>query len=535
MQRRDFLKSAAGGIGLSGLAGSLARPALAQAPGSRVLKFIPQSDLTVMDPVVTTAYVTRHHALMIWDQLYGVDADFKPQPQMAEGHTVEDDGKRVTIRLREGLKFHDGHPVRARDAVASIKRWAQRDAMGQALMAATDELSAPDDRSILFRLKKPFPMLFYALGKPGTPILVVMPERLAQGDPSRQVTEMIGSGPFKWVAGERVPGSRLVYERNADYVPRADGPVAWTSGPKKVNFDRVEWQVIPDQATAAAALQNGEVDWWEQPTNDFAPTLQRNRNLVFEVSDPTGFLSLARFNHLHPPFDKPAVRRALLGALVQADYMTAVMGDDRSQWRDKVGYFPPETPMASDAGLDALTSPRDIEKVKRDLTAAGYKGEKIVMLGSTDQPALYQLAQVGADYFKRAGMNVDFVTTDWGSVVQRRANKASPEQGGWSVFFTNFTGLDFLNPGTHLGLRGNGQNAWFGWPTMPRIEELRGQWLDATAEADQKKIAAEIQAQAFQEVPYLPLGQYFQSWSYKRNLTRVLKGMPMFWNAQRAS
>jgi peptide/nickel transport system substrate-binding protein len=530
MQRRDLMRA---GLALgAATALPLAAPAVAQA--AKVLKFVPQSDLTVVDPVVTTAYVTRHHALMIYDQLYGIDKDFKPQPQMAEGHEISGDGLGVAIRLREGLKFHDGTPVLARDAVASIRRWAARDAMGQAMMAATEELSAPDDRSIRFRLKKPFPLLIDALAKPGTPVLVVMPERLAKGDPAVPINEFMGSGPFRWVPGERIPGSRLVYERNRDYIPRADGPVAWTSGPKRVHVDRVEWHVLPDQATAAAALQNGEVDWLEQPIADIAAQLRRNRNIQVEVSDPTGFMSLARFNHLHPPFDNPAIRRALLGALAQEDFMTAVIGADRSQWRDGIGFFPAGTPMASDAGLSAITGPRDLAKVRRELTAAGYKGEKVTLLGSTDQPALFQMAQVAADYLTKAGMNVEFITTDWGVVTQRRANREPPEKGGWNMFFTNFTGLDFFSPGTHIALRGNGANAWFGWPTMPKVEALRNAWFDAADLPTQQRLAAAIQEQALQEVPYMPLGQYFQNWAYRRTLTGVVQGMPLFWNVNRA-
>jgi len=351
---------------------------------------------------------------------------------------------------------------------------------------------------------------------------------------TEQVKEFIGSGPFRFVTSERVPGARLVYERNPDYVPRSSGTPQWTSGPKIVNFDRVEWQVIPDQGTAAAAIRNGEVDWWEQPLADLANALRPVKNITVQVSDPTGFMSLARFNHLHPPFNNPALRHALLGALKQADFMTAVMGDDRARWRDNVGFFPPGTPMASDAGMEAISGPRDIEKVKADLKAAGYKGEKIVVMGSTDQAALFQLALVGQDYFTRVGLNVDFVTTDWGTVVQRRAKKEPPEQGGWSVFFTNFTGLDFLNPATHLGLRGNGQSAWFGWPTMPKIEELRSQWFDAPDLAAQQKLAQEIQRLGFQEAPYLPLGQYFQEWAWRNNAIKdVIIGFPMFWNVKR--
>lgn len=528
MYRRSFIAGAA--------AVSLASPALGQgtAGAARLLKFIPQADLAVLDPIVTTAYVTRHHGYMVWDTLYGFDQDYQPQPQMVEGHTVEEEGRRVTMRLREGLKFHDGEPVRAKDCVASIRRWAARDALGQVLMQQTDELAAPDDRTIVFRLKRAFPLLFEALGKPSTPVCFIMPERIANTDPTRAITEIVGSGPFRLKADERVPGARIVYERFADYVPRAEGVPTWTAGPKRVNFDRVEWHVTPDPATASAALTSGEMDWWEEPTPDLQPALRRNRNIVQETPDPTGRIATCRFNCLHPPFNNPGVRRALLGAVNQADFMTAVMGDDRSLWREGVGYFPPGTPLASEAGLEALTSPRDMDKVKRDLAAAGYNNEKVVLIAATDYPALHAMAQVGHDMFRRAGLNVDYVAADWGTVVQRRASREAPERGGWSAFFTAWSGMDMFNPGVHQSLRGNGAQAWFGWPSIPRLEELRTAWFEAPDQDAQKRIAQEIQQVAFQEVPYLPLGQYFVATAYRRGLTGVLKGMPLFWNVQRS-
>lgn len=533
MFRRQMLGGAAG-IAAMGAATALPRFAVAQGSAARVLKFIPQADLAVADPIVTTAYVSRNHGYMVWDTLYGFDQDYRPQPQMVQGHVVEEEGRRVTMTLREGLKFHDGAPVRARDCVASIQRWAKRDALGQVMMTAVDELSAPDDKTILWRLKRAFPLMFEALGKPATPVCFIMPERLAQTDPAVPVKEMIGSGPFRYKADERVPGARIVYERFADYVPRPEGTPTWTAGPKRVHFDRVEWNVMPDAATAANAMQNGEADWWEQPPGDLQELLRRNRNLTMEIQDPTGLMAMARFNHLHPPFDNPAIRRALLGAVSQADYMTAVIGTDRSLWREGVGVFTPETPLANDAGMEALTSPRDYDKVKRDLAAAGYKGEKVVLIAATDFPSLNALALVGHDMLQKCGMNVDFVSTDWGTVVQRRASKEAPEKGGWSMFFTFWAGVDMANPGVQQALRGHGQAAWFGWPTAPRLEELRNAWFEAPDLAAQQAIARDIQLQALQQdVPYLPCGQYFQAWAYRRNLTGVLKGLPMFWNVQR--
>jgi peptide/nickel transport system substrate-binding protein len=529
MYRRQLFTGAAAVT----MASSLPRFAIAQRGNARTLRFIAQADLAVVDPIITTAYVSRNHAYMVWDTLYGMDENFRAHPQMVQGHTVEDDGKRITMVLRDGLKFHDGEPVRAADAVASIRRWAARDALGQVLFSVLDDLSATDDKTFVFRLKKPFPLIFEALAKPSTPVCFIMPERLARTDPGTAVRELIGSGPFRFKADERVPGSKVVYEKFADYVPRPDGAPNWTSGPKVVNFDRVEWNVIPDAATAASALQNGEMDWWEQPTGDLQPVLKRSRDIVIENQDPTGLCGMARFNHLQPPFNNPAIRRALLGAVSQEDFMTAVIGTDRALWREGVGIFPPGTPLASDAGMEVLTSPRDYDKVKRDLAAAGYKGEKVVLLCASDFPSLNALAQVGRDILVKSGMNVEFVSTDWGSVVQRRASKEPVEKGGWSMFFTFWAGLDMFNPGVQQALRGHGQAAWFGWPTAPKLEELRNAWFDASDAAAQKAIGRDIQLQAFQDVPYLPVGQYFQATAYRRDLTGVLKGLPLFWNVKR--
>ena len=419
MRRRTFLAASAA---------TLAAPAIGRAAGARVLKFIPQSDVTILDPIWTTAYVTRNHGFMVFDTLYGVDASFKAQPQMVAGHSVENDGKLWQLTLRDGLKFHDGEPVLARDCVASIKRWGARDPFGQTLLAMTDELSAGDDKTIVFRLKQPFALLPDALGKPGSNFCAIMPERLAKTDPFKQVTEMVGSGPFTFKADERVVGSRVVYERNAAYVPRADGTPDWTAGPKIVNFDRVEWHVIPDASTAAGAMQSREIDWWENPTIDLLPVL-RNARLNVVTTDPTGLMACMRLNELWPPFDNPAIRRALLKAVDQNDYMIAVAGTDPSMWHVPAGIFCPGTPMASDVGLDVFSGPRDYAAVKQEIIAAGYKGEKVVVLAPTDFPTLKAEADVGADLLHKVGFNVDYQAMDWGTVVQRRAKKEAARPG----------------------------------------------------------------------------------------------------------
>lgn len=516
-------------------AASLAAPGLATAGGERVLKFVPQSDLGVLDPVWTAAYVTRNHGLMIFDTLYGTDSNFRAVPQMVAGHRTEDDARTWLLVLREGLNWHDGTAVLARDCVASIRRWGARDSFGQTLLAITDELAAPDDRTIRFRLKRPFALLPDALGKAGSNIAAMMPERLAKTDPFKQVTELVGSGPYRFKPAERVPGSLVVYERNQAYVPRGDGVASFTAGPKIAHFDRIEWHVIPDAATAAAALQEGEVDWWEAPSPDLLSLLRRHHDLVTPVQEPTGYIGNLRFNHLNPPFDNPALRQALLGAVSQADYMMAAAGNDPASWRDGVGYFCPDTPMASDAGLSVLTTARDLDAVRRAIEAAGYRGERIAMPVPTDFPSLKALGDIGADLFHKVGLAVDYQATDWGTMLQRLAKTDPVEQGGWSVFHTYWSGLDQLNPAVNASLRGNGRAAGRGWPTSPALETLRDRWLASTDPAEQKQRAEDIQRQAFRDVPYIPLGQMRAATAYRRDLEGVLGGFALFWNVRRSA
>ncbi|MBW6397893.1 ABC transporter substrate-binding protein [Roseomonas sp. HJA6] len=513
-----------------GAAGLVAAPRLGRAQAGRPLRFVPQADLAVLDPVFTTATVTLTHGFMVFDTLYALDEGYNVRPQMAEGHVVERDGLDWTITLREGLKFHDGEPVRGRDCVASINRWAARDMVGAELIAVLDEMSAPTDRTIRIRLKRPFPLLPRALGKVTAAMPAIMPERIAATPPNRQVTEMVGSGPYRFLADERLAGVRVAYARFDGYVPRNE-PSSRTAGGKRAFIDRVEWQILPDPATAAGALMAGEVDWLEYPSTDLAPMLRRNRDVTVAVTDERS-ISVLRFNHLHPPFNNPGVRRALIGALDQSAYMTAAFGDDRALWRE-VGVFLSGTPMASDAGMAALRGPRDMDKVKRDLAAAGYAGEKVVLLQANDFALLKALSEVSADMMTRAGMTVDVVGADWGTIGARRASKEPVERGGWSVFTSGFSGAGMLDPVAHLGLRANGAGAWFGWPDSPQLEALRRDWMAAPDTAQQQAVARAIQERFWIDLPYLPLGEYSRMTAYRSTITDIPVGLPSFWGVRR--
>src|SRR5216683_3236377 len=266
MDRRTLLKGLAGAGSLAAT-GGLSMPALSQGAAARTLRFVPQANLANFDPVWGTQYVVRNAAALVWDTLYGIDATLQPQRQMVESEEVSDDGLIWTFRLRPGLKFHDGEPVLSKDVVASLARWSARDPMGLMLKAIQNELTAVDDKT--------------------------------------------------------------VFEKFADYMPRQE-KASWLAGGKQMLVDRIEWVVIPDAATAAAALQNGEVDWWESPIPDLVPTLRKNSNIRVDIADLLGNIGSFRMNHLHPPFNDVKARRAVLTALSQEDYMRALVGDDTS-------------------------------------------------------------------------------------------------------------------------------------------------------------------------------------------------------------
>ncbi len=525
MRRRSLL-----GAGMAGAA-LLACPPVVRAQSATTLRFVPYADLALLDPAVS-AFVTRNHVLMVYDTLFAMDEDGVAQPQMLAGYATEPDGLTWTLTLRDGLLFHDGTPVLARDAVASIQRWWVNDAFGQSLAAVTADLSAPDDKTIRFRLRRRFPLLPDALAHPTNTMAVIMPERLARTPANTRLTEMVGSGPFRYLAAERVPGARNVYAKFDAYVPR-QGRASFCAGPRTVHFDRVEWITTPDPATQVAALQSGEVDWVEQPLMDLVPSLQSNRAVKVEVVETKGLIGFLRFNQLFPPFDNPAVRRAVLRAVNQREFMQAVVGGN-APFDSQCGIFTTGTPLANDAGMEALSGTHSMADLRRELTAAGYNGEKIIYLEPTDVPRINAIAEVGADMLRKLGMNVDVIATDWGTTVQRSVSRQPPERGGWHMFAAFSGGYDMSTPGSHQLMRGNGEGAYNGWPSLPKLEALRDEWLFAEDKAAQLALARKIQQQALEDVPYLPLGSYYQPVAYRSNLNGVSKGLVQFTGVKRA-
>ena len=530
MERRKFLKGAA----LGGMVAATGLPTLSRAQSrTKTLRFVPQADLANFDPIWGTQYVVRNASILVWDMLYGVDANLATQRQMVESEEVSADGLTWTFTLRKGLKFHDGQPVRTRDVIASLKRWQQRNSMGLMIRDIQVSIDPVDDLTFKWTLKQPFPKMLNALGTLGTPCPFIMPERIAQTDPFKQITEYVGSGPMSFARGEWVPGAKAVFERFADYVPREEPP-SWMAGGKRILVDRVEWVIMPDPATASAALQSGEIDWWENPIADLIPVLQTSPDVVTQIADPLGNVGSFRMNHLYPPFNDVRARRAVLMAMSQQDYMQAIVGENPDLWKPMNGYFTPGTPFYTEFGADIFKGPRDLEAARKLLAESGYKGEPVTCVVAQNQSITKAMGEVTADLLKRLGMNVDFVATDWGTVGTRRASKAPPDQGGWHMFHSWHVGADCANPAGYVALRANGEKAWFGWPSDENIERHVREWYDAADAAQEKTAMDQLNKAATDCVVYVPTGFFLQYGAWRKNITGVTRGpMPFVWGVDK--
>ena len=520
MRRRTLMQAAA--------ASALpARFAIAQSAAARTLRFVPQANLSLLDPIATTAAVTTNHGFLIYDTLFGVDDRFKPQPQMAEGYTVSDDGRIYLIRLRDGLAFHNGEPVRAQDCAASLIRWAARETIGLSLGKFVESWGVQDDRTIKLSLKQPLPILIEMLGRGGSSQPFILPEHIARTDPFKPITETIGSGPMRFVKDEYLPGDRIVYARNERYVPRQEPP-SWTSGGKVMHFDRIEWKVMPDAATAAAALQAGEVDWYEWMHADVAPLLQKAPGVRVTEAHKLKMNGLLRFNTLHPPFSNPAARSAVLMAIDQTDYLGAMGGEGT---RPCQSLFP----CGTEYGHEADVMKGDLTAARKALHAAGYNGERIVIINPSDAQPIGAIGEVTADLLKRLGMDVSLETSDWGTVQKRRASRETPDKGGWNICHTIGPSYLLMTPVGHHYLRGLGSAGWFGWYKDDATEELTERWMLASDARDREQLAAQIQARAFTMVPTIPVGQFPMYNGYRTNVTGEVAAFPTpLWGARKA-
>jgi len=531
--KRPTLAAALSGLALSVALASLPLTSEALAAG-KTITAVMHSDLRVIDPLFTTAYITRDHGYMVYDTLLAEDSNFKIQPQMADWK-VSDDKLTYTFTLRDGLKWHDGAPVTAEDCVASLKRWGKNDSMGQKLMDFTASIEPIDAKSFALKLKEPYGLVLESIGKPSSYVPFMMPKRLAETPVGQQMKEQIGSGPFKFVQAEFQPGVKSVYEKNTDYVPRKEPP-SWTSGGKVVKVDRVEWITMADAQTAANALQSGDIDFFENPSFDILPVLAANPDLKVETLNKLGFQTLGRMNFLFPPFDNVKVRRAAFMAISQKEVLDALVGNPE-YYRICGAFFVCGTPLATEEGAESLVKGNGMAEAKKLLAESGYDGTPVVIMAPGDVVTLKAQPIVVAQQLREAGFKVDLQATDWQTVVTRRTSQKPPKEGGWNMFFTNWVGADVVNPLVNFSIGGRGKNGgWFGWAEDPKIEQLKDAFARSGSPEEQKKIAANIQKEAYEQVIYVPLGQFLIPSAWRKSLNGVLDGpaTPIFWNIDKS-
>ena len=500
----------------------------------KVLKVIPHSNLAILDPIWTTQYMVRNHGYMIYDTLFGTDANSQIKPQMVESWTVSDDRRLWTFKLRKGLSFHDGAPVTGEDVTASLARWGKRDAMGQKLFTFVDRMDSPTPDTFRIFLREACGFVLEALGKPSSNVPFIMPKRVAETPADKQIDDYTGSGPYVFVRDQYKPGDKAVYAKFDKYVPRNEPP-SGTAGGKRVYVDRVEWNLaLRDAQQQVNALIRGEVDMIEQPAFESYAALRADPNVEIVNWNPLGFQYMLRFNHLHKPFDNPKVKAAALMALNQEAFLKAQVGDAKL-YKICASMFTCGTPYASNAGAEAQNLGKgNLKKAQELLKASGYDGTPIVIMKPTDLASITKLPDVAAQLLRLAGFKVDLQSMDWNTLVSRRAKKDPPAQGGWHIFATAWVSPDIWNPLTNAAVGAGGDSAWFGWANSPEIEKLRDQFARETDEGKKKSLAQEIQKKAFEYGTHAPLGEYVQPAAVRKGITGLVTAPGnLYWNIKK--
>lgn len=500
------------------------------AAAESVLRFAASSDLRVIDPVYSLGYPTRNHGYLVYDTLFAFDSHGKVQPQMVESWQVSPDGMHYTFKLRPKLKWHDGTNVTAADCVASLKRWGERDPIGKALVAASSAMNALDAESFEIILKEPFGHVLEALGKTGSPPPFMMPERLAKISGFEQLTEIIGSGPFKFEASQWVPGDKAVYTKFKDYIPRSE-PADFMAGGKVAKVDRIERMFVPNGATAVAALQVGEVDWVEHPPVDLLPLLDSSDDVEVRPVDPMGVQGMIIFNHLYAPFDNINIRRAVLLTIDQTEYLRALSSDERT-WAPCRSFFFCGTRYGTDVAPGELLRKPDLEQARKLVKESGYDGTPVVLLDPVDDTIMHPIAIVLADKLQQIGLKTDVRATDSASVYGLMLRSEPVDKGGWNISVSYADSTNASNPYLNNLLRAGGlKNASVGWPTNAKIEQLRTAFLKATAPEEQNRLATGIQTEAFEFATQGLPGQYRQLTAYRKQLKGLINSpIPLFWN-----
>jgi peptide/nickel transport system substrate-binding protein len=505
------------------------------ADAQSVLKVLIDGNVTTVDPVVTTESMAIQHGFMVYDTLFAMDGQNRPQPQMVGAWERAPDGLLWRFTLRDGLKFHDGTLVEAKDVVPSIRRWAARKPSGAALMRNVASLDVVDTKTFAIRLSKPFGPVLEALADPLN-ALFVMRAADASTDPATPLTTSVGSGPFRFLQEGWKPGDRAIYVKFADYVPRSE-PASGLAGGKRVLVDRVEYSNIPDATTAAQALMSGEVDVLTFPQLALMQVLERAPGVTVELLNTVGEQGILRVNHLVPPFNNPKAREALLYVLGnQVDHLAAIVRSPNLQ-KPCWSVFGCGMPLESRAGIGDWTAGSNMEKARALFREAGYDGRPIVIIDPPSNDRIHAMSLVTAQKLRQAGLTVDVQAMDIGAWASRRNERGDPRTtpNGWHIFHTHgkvaAQGDPLANSAAVTTC--DGRN-WVGWPCDETLAgmldayaftapDARGPWVEA------------FQKRFYEVLPYVPVGQFLLPTASRTNVTGLLAGpgYPVMWNVQK--
>jgi peptide/nickel transport system substrate-binding protein len=492
----------------------------AQTPASKpvpksggVLRVALIGEPPTLDAHATTAVITREIMINVYEGLFALDAKYQPAPLLAESAEALDGGKRYVIRLRNNVKFHNGKPLTSADVVASLKRWGAVASPGKAVFKNVETVDAKDPLTVEIRLKEPSSALLTILAHVDS-AASIYPKEVIDKAGEAPLKEYVGTGPFKFV--EHRPDRHIKLVRFDGYAARAE-PASGLAGQRVAHVDELLFLPVPDYATRQAGITTGEYQYIQQIKPDQYDRIKGTPGVEPIVVKPYGWVT-AVLNTKQGVLADKRLRQAVQAALDVEPLLLAGLGH-KDFYRLDPGIVFQEQAYHSRAGAAAYNQ-RDREKAKRLLKEAGYTGQPLRWIVTTEYEHHYKPALVAKSQLEEVGFKIDMQVSDWATVVQRRAK---PEL--WDVFSTAFV---FVPEPT---VTAQVLCDWPGWWCNPEKDAL----LQAMSrESDLKKRQAiweKVQTLFYADAARIKVGDYFRLDARRKDVQGYEPGPYMhFWN-----
>jgi peptide/nickel transport system substrate-binding protein len=477
-----------------------------------ILKAAMIGEPPTLDTHTTTATIAYQIAWHVFETLYTYDTHYQPVPFLAEGHTVSDGGRRYTVTLRKGVKFHNGKELTAADAAASMTRWGRLHTTGKTMFKTIEAVEAKDTHTLVIHLKEPSGSLLFALA---SPYLAIHQKSVIDAAGDQPIKEYIGTGPFRFV--EHRPDRHIRVQRFKEYSARTDAPDGF-GGKRTAWVDEIRFLPVPDVAVRVAGVESGEYHFAQTVKQDLYDRLKANPKIELPVVKPSAWITAAP-NHKQGVMTNKKVRQAMQAVLDMDSIMRAAIGHRTFFRVDGALYFPEQGVFHTQTGVTGYNA-KNKDRARALLKEAGYAGEPIRWITTKEYEYMYNSALVGKQQMEEVGFKVDLQVVDWATVVQRR-NK--PEL--WDVFTTGIT----FSPDP--ALTSNLQCNWPGWWCNEEKEKLLAEMLRESDAKKRRALIERIQAVFYEDVGRIKMGDFFTMYA-----TRDLQGFDAgpflhFWNA----